>query len=271
MRDPANSPPPANSSTLFHSSSALRVGISARRLNEPIRSTGGRLSACFIDRSSRQHPLPLASSSRRSSTLHPKMRRFRSAALHKLRTNACVNEQVAPQSAFRHSASPRSALSSVRPGAALVMRRSPQAGSQLAASTNRARSMLAWYLIGFRSEGRFLFGIRPKPVPKIGSLDDCRLLDHAAEAARPRRRGFISLQLEVCTGEPVRGFQTSAASFRLAFRPVHGLPHAAQSFQSRQGTVPLGTGTIIAWSPHASQGDLFGKSPQFINTISTFW
>jgi hypothetical protein len=56
---------------------------------------------------------------------------------------------------------------------------------------------------------------------------------------------------------------SNAASCRPAFRPARGRPHAAQSFQSRQGTVPSGTKPIIPSAPpHVKRrgGVLFHKS-----------
>jgi hypothetical protein len=93
------------SGSLSHSASTLRAGVSAGHFDECGRSTGGRLSFCFAERCSPQCLPPLASPSRRSSAPHPKMRRFRSATLHKLQRSRASMSGRYPQVAFRRPAS----------------------------------------------------------------------------------------------------------------------------------------------------------------------
>jgi hypothetical protein len=161
------------SSSLLHRASALRVGISPDRLNEPRRSAGGRFSICFNERSSRQHPPPLASTSFRPSAAHPKMHRFRSAALHKLRSSARFNEQAAVHSLPFGILLRRIPLSThVLQVAAFEKFALHRQLLQLTASTNRARPMLAEYLCrGTRPESRFLSDADARSCPDR-SLDD---------------------------------------------------------------------------------------------------
>lgn len=83
---------------------------------------------------------------------------------------------------------------------------------------------------GWRSEERTQFRIMPAEAGHRGQskLDDVAIVGSSSSLSRRTCRGLRSI----------------AASL-LIFRPAHGHPHAAQSFQSRQGTVPSGTEPII--------------------------
>jgi hypothetical protein len=184
---PANSPPSANSSSLSQRASVLCVDISVGHFDERGRSTGGRLSICFVERSSRQClPLP-ASPNRRPSTPHPKMRRLRRPlSTGRSRLHASASGRY-PQPAFRHSASFRHSPRAFR--RALTLRISLSTDSLAADRFNESCKTDASVVSCFGCSGSkagILYGLtgtRPGPKDRVARRVD-RRTGNTAEAAR---------------------------------------------------------------------------------------
>jgi hypothetical protein len=172
------------------------------------------------------------------------MRRFRPAALHKLRTSVCFNGQGEVRrrpSGFLLCPSP--ALHSTL--YEKLLSRSSLSTDSLAAdrfNESRKTDTSGVSCRGIRLESRLLAGLPAHGrVPKDRSLDD-------NSACRARSRSYAPAPPEISSAVDPKSVQANLhGAFgrlphlpTLAFRPgLHGLPHAAQSFQSRQGTVPL--------------------------------
>ncbi len=251
MRFHTRSPRQADSySNLLHRASALRIGVSAEASSSSCtpQVAAVRLSAspsgalhssdCMLASPSGGAPRCIF---RCAASTH--------AALHKLRRIARLNKHRARQSLFRVAASTRSALGGAIPSHAAstnvaLHRQLIPLPLQRDVRSRCMRSILTKKQA--RRPGTSSFsGTQPKLEPVIAVRVDGLAADAAAEAAHLHschiagiRRGYRSRR--TCTT-----FRSNTTSSRMVFRPVHGRPHAAQSFQSRQGTVPSGTEPII--------------------------
>ena len=88
-------------------------------------------------------------------------------------------------------------------------------------------------------------GSQPKLSPVIAVRVDESIADGCGRSRSSAQSAHRRHPAGCRSRQSLRGLPVRCRIVRMVFRPAHGRPHAAQSFQSRQGTVPSGTEPII--------------------------